>query len=242
MTETPPVPEGTMLPPKMATRPIDGEIAMIKAHIQEMGAWAIEMVHDAMESLERGDATLAKAVIAKDDRLDAFDVDIEHEVVRVLIARQPAARDARTLGACIKIITYLDRAGRLGLDIAKQARDNPTKEHLPPWSILKMMQDQATGMLKAALDAFQRADVQEAARVYDADDAVDELNRQVLKESIVGLEGDPPQPHQLVVYVLVSRHLERVADNACKIAEKTIYMETGHRRREFLTPNNKVAL
>ena len=242
MTESPAPPEGPVPPPKVAVRPLDHEIAMIKAHIQEMGAWAMQMVNEGMDALDRADADLARQVIAKDDQLDAFDVDIEHEVLRVLIARQPAARDARTLGACIKIITYLDRAGRLGLDLAKQARDNPSKEHLPPWSILKMMQEQATTMLKAALDAFQRADVQEAARVYDADDAVDELNRQVLKESIVGLEGDPPQPHQLVVYVLVSRHLERVADNACKIAEKTIYMETGHRRREFLTPNNKVAL
>jgi phosphate transport system protein len=228
--------------PKVATRPLDGEIAMIKSHIQEMAAWASQMVVDGMASMDHGDSALAREVIARDDRLDAYDVDIEHEAIRVLITRQPAARDARTLGACIKVITYLDRVGRLGLDIARHARDDPASEHYPPWAMLEMMAEQGVGMLKVAMEAFDTADVSKAAAVYDADDAVDELNRQVLKECLVGLEGDPPEPPQLVAYVLVSRHLERIADNACKIAEKTIYMETGHRRREFLTPENKVAL
>ena len=231
--------EGSETP---SVRPLDRELENIKARIHEMGQWAVQMVADGMEALDRGDPELARAVISRDDKLDAYDVDIEHEAIRLLITRQPAARDARVLGACLKVITYLDRIGRLGLDIAKHARDNPSREHYPPWSLLKMMCEQACAMVNVALEAFESAEVQKAAAVYDADDAVDELNRQVLKECVVGLEGDPPQPPQLLVYVLVSRHLERVADNACKIAEKTIYMETGHRRREFLTADNKVAL
>jgi phosphate transport system protein len=229
-------------PPTPTKRPIDDEIASIKAHLQEMGEWSIQMVSDGMAALGAGDAELARKVVAKDDRLDAFDVDIEHEVIRVLVTRQPAARDARTLGACLKVGTYLDRVGRLGLDIAKYVRQSPSKEQFPPWAILLLMQDQAVAMLRVALDAFDRGDVEKARAVYEADDAVDELNRQVIKGCIVGLESEPLEPPQLVAYVLVSRHLERVADNACKIAEKTIYMETGHRRREFLTADNKVAL
>lgn len=235
MTETSP-------PPPPSKRPLDEEIASIKGHIQEMGEWSIEMVTEGMTSLGAGDAFLAQKVVAMDDRLDAFDVDIEHEVIRVLVTRQPAARDARTLGACLKVGTYLDRVGRLGLDIAKYVRQNPHKEQLPPWAVLQIMQEQALAMLRVALAAFDRGDVERARTVYDADDAVDELNRQVIKECIVDLEKDLSSPPQLVAYVLVSRHLERVADNACKIAEKTIYMETGHRRREFLTPDNKVHL
>jgi phosphate transport system protein len=231
--------EGTLVPSK---RPLDEEIASIKAHLQEMGEWSIEMVSDGMEALATGDPALARKVVAKDDRLDAFDVDIEHEVIRVLVTRQPAARDARTLGSCLKVGTYLDRVGRLGLDIAKYVRQSPSKDQFPPFSLLQIMQDQSIAMLRVSLDAFDRGDIEKARAVYEADDAVDELNRQVIKECIVALERDPAHPPQIVAYVLVSRHLERVADNACKIAEKTIYMETGHRRREFLTPDNKVAL
>jgi phosphate transport system protein len=223
-------------------RPLDREIADIKAHVQTMGEWALQMVARGMEALAEWDGAKVQQVLAMDDQLDAHDVDIEHEAVRLLVTRQPAARDARTLGAVLKVITYLDRVGRLGLDIASYVREARSKEHFPPWAILGMMAEQSQTMIRAALDAFDHGDLEKAKAVYDADDAVDELNRQVLKECLIGLQGDPPEPPQLVVYVLVSRHLERIADNACKIAEKTIYMETGHRRREFLTPENKVAL
>ena len=232
MIESPPAP----------SRPLDVEIAAIKQELQAMGEWALRMVAEGMDSLDRGDPELARQVVAMDDKLDAYDVETEHAAVRVLVTRQPAASDARTLGACLKVGTYLDRVGRLGLDIAKYVRDFSSQEHLPAWSLLQMMSEQARAMMNVALEAFQTADLEKARSVYDADDAVDELNRQVLRECIVGLQGNPPEPHQLFVYVLVSRHLERVADNACKIAEKTIYMKTGHRRRDFLTPDNKVRL
>jgi phosphate transport system protein len=231
--------EGTLIPSK---RPLDEEIASIKAHLQEMGEWSIQMVIDGMTALGQGDTDLARRVVAKDDRLDAFDVDIEHEVIRVLVTRQPAARDARTLGSCLKVGTYLDRVGRLGLDIAKYVRQHPSKDQFPPWSILQIMQDQSIAMLRVALDAFDRGDIEKARAVYEADDAVDELNRQVIKECMHSLQREPGEAPHTLACVLATRPLERVADSACKIAEKTIYMETGHRRREFLTPENKVAL
>jgi phosphate transport system protein len=235
-TERPPAPR------LMTNTPIDTEIAMIKAHVLQMGEWALQMVMEGVASMEAADPVKAARVVAMDDRLDAFDVDIEHEAIRILVTRQPAARDARTLGAILKVNTYLDRVGRLGLDVAKYVRDTPVHPPLPQWALLRMMCEQGCAMVRASLKSFETGDLKLAAEVYRADDAVDELNRQVLKECIKGLQGDPPEPAELVIYVLISRHLERIADNACKIAEKTIYMETGHRRREFLTPNNKVAL
>ncbi len=230
-------------PPKLlASRPIDGEIAMVKGHLKEMGEWALQMVAQGMDAMETADPAAAARVVAMDERLDAFDDDIEHEAIRILIGRQPAAKDARTLSAVLKVNTYLDRVGRLGLDVAKYVRDTPVKPPLPQWALLKMMCEQGCSMVKGSLAAFETGDVNLASEIYGADDAVDELNRQVLKECIHGLSGDPPEPPELVIYVLISRHLERIADNACKIAEKTIYMETGQRRREFLTPDNRVHL
>lgn len=229
--------------PKILTNtPLDQEIAMLKSHVKEMGDWSIQMVRAGMLAMETSDPVAAAKVVAMDERLDAFDVDIEHEAIRILVTRQPAARDARTLGAVLKVNTYLDRVGRLGLDVAKYVRDTPVKPPLPQWALLRMMCEQGCSMVKASIAAFETGNVTLAADVYKADDAVDELNRQVLKECIHGLQGDPPEPPQLVIYVLISRHLERIADNACKIAEKTIYMETGHRRREFLNSENKVRL
>lgn len=70
---------------------------------------------------------------------------------------------------------------------------------------------------------------------------MDELNRQVLTECVAGMK---PAGESLAYLqeVLVSRDLERVADNACKIAEKTIYMVTGRRRTQFLGKDGTIIL
>jgi phosphate transport system protein len=228
--------------PGASERPIDAEIAKVTHDIQEMGRWALEMVRGGVQAMESSDPTIAKEVRDRDDRLDAFDMSIEQEAIRILAMRQPAAHDVRILGAAIKLITYVDRIGRLGLDIAFYSIDDPGAPHLPPWPLLRTMAEKATAMVELSIEAFVERDLAKASRVFDSDDEVDDLNRQVLKECVKVLDGDPPEPRELLTYVLVSRHLERVADNACKIAEKTIYMETGKRRREFLTPEKKVVL
>jgi phosphate uptake regulator len=42
-----------------------------------------------------------------------------------------------------------------------------------------------------------------------------------------------PASERLGRYLLAGRHLERVGDNACKIAERAIYAITGERRPEY---------
>ncbi|MCI4342007.1 MAG: phosphate signaling complex protein PhoU [Thermoplasmata archaeon] len=221
---------------------IDEDIAKVTHHIEEMGRWALDTARQALHAMESADPEAARRVLERDDKLDTFDVEIEQEAIRILARRQPAAHDVRLLGASIKLITYLDRIGRLGRDIAVYVIDAPNVPLVPPWPLLKSMGEHAFSMVELALEAYVQRDLSKASRVFDSDDAVDELNRQVLQECVRVLDGSPPEPRELLTYVLVSRHLERVADNACKVAEKTIYMETGKRRREFLTADKKVVL
>lgn len=49
-------------------------------------------------------------------------------------------------------------------------------------------------------------------------------------ECITYMPEDQRLITQCAHYILVIRHLERVADNTCKIAEKVVYMVTGKRR------------
>jgi phosphate transport system protein len=221
---------------------IDEDIARVTRDIEAMGRWALETVRLAMNAMESSDPAAARLVMDRDDKLDTYDVEIEQEAIRILARRQPAAHDVRMLGASIKLITYLDRVGRLGRDIAVYVIDAPNVPLFPPWPLLKRMGEHAQSMVELAIEAFVERDLAKASRVFASDDAVDELNRQVLQECVRVLDGTPPEPRELLTYVLVSRHLERVADNACKVAEKTIYMETGKRRREFLTADKKVVL
>ena len=97
---------------------------------------------------------------------------------------------------------------------------------------IPIMRDKALHLLDESIDAFRSRDAQKARAVQPADDEVDGLYDQIFRECVTYMIEDPRTITQCTQYILVARHLERVGDNAGKIAEKTIYMATGERRMD----------
>ncbi len=216
--------------------------------IDTLGMWAVGMVRDGFAAYLHGDSPGGKEVVERDDRLTALDVQIEQEAMRDLATHQPAARDLRTVASALKVASYLDRVGRQGYEIAWLAveRTHEVPEALPSSDpvveMLGRMAGRATIMVEQSVIAFRHQDPVAARAVVEQDDVVDALNREILAR----LTRSDAEPRDVSVglkvrHALVGRSLERVADNACKIAEKTVYSATGLRRTEteFL-PNRKV--
>ena len=204
-----------------------------------MGAWAVGMVRDGFRAYQRRDAAAAQEVIRRDDRLNALDVAIEQEGMQDLATQQPEAGDLRIVAAALKVASYLDRVGRQGYDMARLTLESASEDAGPPaplreeWAMLEQMSDRATIMVERAVSAFRRQDSDAARTVVEMDDAVDALNRGMLSRlTRAGSVGEAPSAGERIRHALVARSLERVADNACKIAEKTVYSATGLRRTE----------
>ena len=89
------------------------------------------------------------------------------------------------------------------------------------------MAEIAEEMLKGALDAFVRGDVELAFRNIEKDDAVDQLKNQVFRELLTFMMADPSTIARSMDLILVSRHLERIADHATNICEDVIFMVKG---------------
>lgn len=97
------------------------ELNQLTAEVVRMGGLAEAQVADAIESVARRDVALAKAVVERDNRLDALHRDIEKKAIRLIALRQPVASDLRrTLGA-MKLASDLERTGDLAKNIAKRA-------------------------------------------------------------------------------------------------------------------------
>ena len=73
-----------------------------------------------------------------------------------------------------------------------------------------------------ALDAFTQRDSALARRVLDADDRVDQLQDQVVRDAIVSIENAAANAGPLVDVILIAESLERVGDHATNIAEDVI--------------------
>jgi phosphate transport system protein len=225
----------------------DRAIAAVKQHVVAMSELSVGMVADGTRALLTNDLALAQSVMARDPQLDRFDTDIEAETIRDIATLQPEGADLRTLGAILKIANCVDRVGRLGFDIAQNlTQGSMTTDHGPD-DLLGQMDERARAMVRQAIDAFSRGDAALAKQVFALDDEVDALNRQVLDRAIQLLtQGGGLTAERLAREILVARHLERVADNACKIAEKAVYAITGERRTEYFpklahkTPTGRV--
>jgi phosphate transport system protein len=206
------------------------ELDALRGRVVAMGQLARQNVLDAVHALLELDQDLARKVIAREDQLNRLDVEIERDILDLLALNQPMAQDLRTAGASLKIITYLDRIGRYGYDVAKVTRGMEGAQHLRKPVAFLPMAEAALRMLDLALEAYRDRDAAKARSVPPQDEVVDGLYDQVFRDSVTHMMEDPRTITLSAHYILVARHLERVADNANKIAEKTLYMVTGERR------------
>jgi phosphate transport system protein len=208
-------------------------IAALKQHVGAMADLAVVMVQDGTRALLTDDRALADSVAARDAPLDRFDVAIETESMRLIAMLQPEAEDLRTIGAVLKIANCVDRVGRLGFDLAKNLTSAPEPSDSTPADVLRRMEEKGRSMVRQAVQAFLADDAPRAKEVFALDDDVDDLYEQLEQSIFALLQKGGPSTETLGHYLLAGRHLERVGDNACKIAEKAVYAITGERRPEY---------
>ena len=213
----------------------DRDILRLKHHVAEMADLATGMVADGTRVLLNADAELHRSVIARDPLLDRYDLNIETEAIRLVAILQPEGRDLRTIEALLKVANCVDRVGRLGYDLARNISSSPlpTDDTHP---MLRKMDERARAMVAQAIHAFIANDAAEAKAVFAMDDEVDSLYHRLQERLIELMTAGGPAVDRFAYELLGSRHLERVADNACKIAEKAVYAITGERRTEYLPP------
>jgi phosphate transport system protein len=215
-------------------RGYDLEVRHLKERATGMGRWALQMVHDGWRAFDARDLAAAQRVLDRNEVLDRLDDEMEHATIAFLVLRQPAAIDLRTAAGLLKITTHLDRIGRLGYDMARITTQGPDRESDELRAQLQRMDDIVEAMVQQSLDALAQDKIDLARDLFRRDDDVDRMHRQADRMIVSELTRNPGGAARLASALLVSRHFERIADNACKVAEKTIYAITGQRRAEYL--------
>ncbi len=212
------------------TKQFHQDLEKLKLRVLEMATKARLNIVEGVRSLVERDLDLVDKVVARGEELNRMDVEIERDALDLLALNQPVAQDLRTIGASLKIITYLDRIGRYGYDLAKITKQMGLKESGPKPVTLNLMAEHAMTMLDATMAAYRDRDGTKARAVKPQDEVVDALYEQMFRTTVTMMMEDPRTISRGAHLILAARHLERCADNAAKIAEKTLYMCTGERR------------
>lgn len=214
----------------------DEELMRLKGRVLKMGAMVENAVRDSVRSLVERDNDLARSVIEKDHQVNALDVEIDEESIRLIALRQPKAGDLRFITTAMKVTTDLERMGDMAVNIAERALELNEEPILKPYIDIPRMSQIAQGMTRDALDSFVRRDKKLAMEVIMRDDEVDDLKHQVLRELLFFMMQDPTTASRAMKISFVAQYLERIADHATNIAEMVIYLVEGKIIRHMELP------
>jgi phosphate transport system protein len=199
----------------------------IKKKILSLGAMVEERVHLANQAINATDAEIARKITQSDHEIDAMEVEIEEECLKVIALHQPVAVDLRFLVAVIKINNDLERIGDQAVNVAQRVLSISSAKQRHFYFDYNRMAEKAKAMLKMSLDALVNLDIDIAFKVLQLDDEVDDIKHTAYDKIKAEMKSPRDDVGYLINLLLISRHLERVADHATNISEEIIYMIEG---------------
>lgn len=208
-------------------RPFDQELQALNEKVLRMGALVEASIRDSIHSLVARNDADAHAVIKNDRLVNALDVEIDEDSIRLIALRQPRAGDLRFITTAMKITADLERMGDLSVNIAQRALELNKEPLIKQYVDIPRMRDLAQGMTRDALDAFVKRDPKLARDVIMRDDEIDDLKRMVISELMIFMTEDPALVCRAMRITFIATYLERIADHATNIAEMVIYLAEG---------------
>jgi len=203
------------------------QLAGVREMVLRMGGLAEQMTRRVIQALVQRDAGLLAEVVAMESQVNQLHVEIDETCLELIALRQPAAADLRFIAAAMKIIVDMERIGDQAINITERAESLLAVPPLKPLIDIPRMADVAQEMLKASLDAYVNGDDELAYQTILKDDEVDQLKDQVFRELLTFMMADPTTIPRAMDLILVSRHIERIADHATNICEDVIFMVKG---------------
>ena len=206
------------------------ELEEVRVDLIWMAGLVIEAIPRCTEALLASDLAAAQEIIDGDNVLDDASLALENKCHQLLALQQPMAGDLRAILAALTINYEVERSGDLVENIAKATRRVYGTDIGPRLrGMITQMSEEATRLMRFAVDAYAEHNSGLAAALDDIDDRLDRLNHQCLA-MIVGAEGrEMGELVSGVQLALIARYYERIGDHAVNIGERVRYMVDGWR-------------
>ena len=203
------------------------DLEQMELRLLSLGELAGQAVERAVGCVTRRDAELAQEVIGGDDAIDELYLAIDGGILQLLALQSPVAADLRLVSAILHSCLHLERIGDQAVNIAKiqlAVTDQPGSDVMRQQ--IGEMGEIVVRMIRTAMEAFAKRDVELCRQLPAMDDPVDRLNRLTHLEALK-LADDPGALDWGMHMNLAARALERVGDNAVDIAEQVGFLVTG---------------
>ena len=200
----------------MRTR-FDSELETLYVNMIKMGALSEDALNSLQVALGTNDRSKLPDIVELSHQIDRMEREIESLCLRLLLRRQPVARDLRTISSAMKMVSDIERIGDNAADISEIIPFLSSAEKSVDIGLDAMVAD-VSGMVSDAIDAFVRADTGKAEAVVGKDDIVDAaFNR--AKESITDMiRTGSREATEAPDLLMIAKYLERMGDHAASLA------------------------
>jgi phosphate transport system protein len=207
------------------------DIDRIRAKISQMAALAETALRDGIKALTGKNRTLAYSIILRDQRVDELEREVDRLCLEFLVRQQPVAGPLRMAYATLRINLELERVGDYAEGIARQVLKLTSLDVSIPAARFQEIAGRSIPMLHDAVKSFVEQDAELARRTASAEEEVDALKHALIAD-LVKLNRDNQLPFEaLNALMMITRHLERVSDQANNICAEVLYMCTGEYAR-----------
>jgi len=206
---------------------LERDLRTVQDDLLRLGSLIDAAISRALKALADRNADLARQIIADDEQVNALRFQIEEACFTLIATQQPAARDLRTVVAAMNIVSDLERMADHAAGIAEIVLRMGDEPLLKPLIDMPRMAAECREMLRQALDAYVKHDVDMARKVAGRDDVIDGLYKQIFRELLSFMIEDPRTTTRALYLLFASHNLERIGDHITNIAERVIFMASG---------------
>jgi phosphate transport system protein len=199
----------------------------VKDEAEKIGQMAIESHRKTITLLNKYDEEIAKEVIATGKDIDEATFDLERMCIRFLAAEAPVASDLMFIESTIRISSHIKRIASLAANIAEVSvfvKDVDIPDKLR--EDLQYMADYVQMMLSKGIYTFLNQNVDMAKELRRDDVKVNDLFDTILEQVTDCMFKDKEAINKIINLVFIARFLERIADRAVDIGQRTIFMLT----------------
>ena len=210
---------------------LQNDLLGLRRDLLSLGALVERQVTRSFEAMSKSDEAIALEVKEGDAEVDALDLKIEEECMRLLALGSPMAGDLRTILSTQRISGQLERIADLAKGISKRTIKLCKLSAIRLPSSIIEMSDGMRSMISDALEALTNDDVELCRRIRMADDLVDTLNKEVLQWSRNEITGNVHNTEAAIHLLTIAQRIERMADITTLIAEDVIFRVEGNNVR-----------
>ena len=207
----------------------DSELNGVSSRVMEMGGLVESQIRQAIYALSQFSLEAVDQVRTIENRVNAMEVEIDHELSTIIARRQPTARDLRLLLAFSKATANLERMGDEAHRMARMVQSiiEGGAPRCLPSNDLRVAADLASGQLRKALDAFARLDTKMAVAILREDDLIDREFDGFVRKLITYMMEDLRRISPSLDLLFLAKAIEWIGDHSKNIAELIIYLVKG---------------